>query len=292
MPWRSLGKHFLRRLGHLMSDNKFILAIAAVGGTAGAALYSLHVDHGRIEWSAAIVFSVCGIMAGAIPLFMLAGKDVVSEELKEWEGWQSLIEGSIRPPKPLGLKACGAVCAAVLFCLGVSAAAIYWTPAIAEKSEPKQSARFSLRVTSAYYPHLFQIDQPVAFNIDFVNTGPEVHGTLMASRSYIEIDDSIESQIMAVRAFKDRLSTFSPSAGENTASLQNGFMTAFGQKLSPEDIDNLEHGRRVVIVIGVIKTGGPSGDIQPICQILQPPLPGGLVIFRDCDTRAKRELAS
>jgi len=60
--------------------------------------------------------------------------------------------------------------------------------------------------------------------------------------------------------------------------------SARGQILSPEDYNNLIYGRRVAYLVAELAYQDDAGKhYRHYCQALQPPMPGGVVIWADCN---------
>jgi hypothetical protein len=59
--------------------------------------------------------------------------------------------------------------------------------------------------------------------------------------------------------------------------------------LSPEEVDNLQHGRRVAIAVGEMRYEDDFGSHdKTICFMVQPP-PGTPVVFQSCDGQYNQE---
>lgn len=114
------------------------------------------------------------------------------------------------------------------------------------------------------------VDKPLAFNVCKTNVGT---GTAYAvdNRAMVTIEDdaSEESQQAAVARFKRWFSTGPRSSATDPKGSQ-AFFTAHGPILSPEDRDNLIHGRRTLFVVGAIRFQDDFGTHElHICKFLQ-----------------------
>jgi hypothetical protein len=129
-----------------------------------------------------------------------------------------------------------------------------------------------------------QINEPLAFSVSWTNvgTGPG-WGGLSRLHTFIEPDISGPSEGDAIEKFEKMKSSDPLKCCMTFPKNGNEFATAPGSILSPEDYDNLVFGRRVVYVLAEFVYSDAVGnhDIQ-YCASLQPPQPGGLVIWGSC----------
>jgi hypothetical protein len=104
------------------------------------------------------------------------------------------------------------------------------------------------------------------------------------SHSFIEPNISTTSENDVLERF-EKMKSSEPLKG--SGAMPKGaiqFVSAQGQILSPEDYANLVYGRRVVYVIAELAYKDDSGGhFRRYCQALEPPQPGGIVIWANCD---------
>jgi hypothetical protein len=152
-----------------------------------------------------------------------------------------------------------------------------------------ERAHFAIRPGTALQPIPFIANKNLLLNIYYQNVGTgTAYNFLHAERAYIENDDTIISQRKAVETFRYDLSK--PAATGSTVSKEEkGFITAWGPVLSPEDVDNLQQGRRVAIAVGEMRYEDDFGSHdKTICFMVQPP-PGATVILKNCDGQYDQE---
>lgn len=129
-----------------------------------------------------------------------------------------------------------------------------------------------------------QINDPLSFNVVYGNVGPGVAANVAYRKAaFIEPDMSPTSENDALDRF-EKMKVSEPPAGSVT--LANGdkeWVTAHGPIVSPEDYDNFVYGRRVVYVAVELTYRDDSGThVRHYCGVLQPPEPGGVVIWAYC----------
>lgn len=130
-----------------------------------------------------------------------------------------------------------------------------------------------------------EINQPVGFNVVYTNVGS---GVAVNSRCYkaafVEPDISPSSQADALAQF-EKMKAVEPGFATGTLTKgESGFVSAKGPILSPEDYNNLVFGRRVLYVVVETAYNDDSGQhTRQMCRALQPPQPGGVLIWANCD---------
>ncbi|HXC48268.1 MAG TPA: hypothetical protein VNU20_08235 [Candidatus Sulfotelmatobacter sp.] len=129
-----------------------------------------------------------------------------------------------------------------------------------------------------------QVNQPLNFNVALVNVGPGVAVNIKSSKGiFIEPGVSPLSENDALAQF-EKIKTIERPKGSSVLVKGGGlFVTAEGVVLSPEDYDNLVYGRRVIYMVAEFLYEDDSGShVRRYCGSLQPPLPGGGLIWADC----------
>lgn len=129
MHWSLFRACFIRRCEHVLSDNKFILGVAGVAGAAGATLYSFYRSGHPIDWWTALVMAAWAILSSLILISFLAARDVVAQELRDWNEWKPRIEGSERPRRPSASKPYLAASSLIVFLVVIGWAILRVGPA-------------------------------------------------------------------------------------------------------------------------------------------------------------------
>ncbi|HXF14990.1 MAG TPA: hypothetical protein VN517_17690 [Terriglobales bacterium] len=159
----------------------------------------------------------------------------------------------------------------------------------AYRGERTERAHFAIQASTALQPIPFIADKNLLLDINYHNVGTgTAYNFLHAERAYIENDDSLISQKKAVETFKSDL-TKPTATGTTVSKDEQGFITAWGPMLSPEDVDNLQRGRRVALAVGEMRYEDDFGSHdKTICFMVQPP-PGSPIIFKNCDGQYNQE---
>jgi len=131
-----------------------------------------------------------------------------------------------------------------------------------------------------------QVDMPLSFNLVYLNAGSGTAVNIIGRHhTFIEPNISPTSESDVLAQFK-KLEASEPFKGSFT--LPKGasqFVSARGPILSPEDYGNLVHGRRVAYLIAEFAYKDDSGShYRHFCQALQPPQPGGAIIWANCES--------
>ena len=133
---------------------------------------------------------------------------------------------------------------------------------------------------------VFPIGKPLSYNVndDNVGNGPAIN-VRHYCRTYIEPDQTLTATRDAVSKF-DSWVNLQPSGktGETMSKGEFGFVTCAGDIVTPEDLDNLKFGRRMVYVVGLWKFDDDFGShTHEVCTRLQPPDAGGAFILAGCE---------
>ena len=126
MRWRLFGETLIERGKHLVTDNKFILAIGAVAGAGASGLYTLR--HGHNLAGGAVSLVVGSVMGTLDCLLLVVALDMVSKDRRAWDGWKPVLPESQRPiaPKSLGTYLTAGILMIIFAAIGVGA--VYIAP--------------------------------------------------------------------------------------------------------------------------------------------------------------------
>ena len=156
---------------------------------------------------------------------------------------------------------------------------------ITYRSGLTERVHVSHEIRETYGPNFIPIGEPLAFNIWMETVGNgTAHDIATFSRTFIGNDLSLYSENEVIEQFERWLLTAEvPAMGTTLTPGMKRATTADGAILSPEDHENLKSGRKVVYIMGLIQFRDDFGKrTQRVCQKLQPPETGGIVIFQSC----------
>jgi hypothetical protein len=129
------------------------------------------------------------------------------------------------------------------------------------------------------------VNSPAELNLYYVNvgSGPAANFTGLG-RVYIEPDEALSSTRDAVDKFNQWFNRENPVLSMTTVPPnQLAYFTANGDIVTPDDLDNITHGRRVLYLVGILKFDDDlSSHIHNVCWLLRPPQVGGIIIPELC----------
>jgi hypothetical protein len=129
------------------------------------------------------------------------------------------------------------------------------------------------------------VGSPVRLNVNYKNVGSgPATNTTHAGRIYVEPDDSLASNRDAISKFDAWLKLQSPLTKTTIAKDDTGITTFDGDILTPEDFQNIIHGRRFIYEVGTFWFDDDlGGHYHNFCWILREPREGGTIMFQGCD---------
>ena len=109
------------------------------------------------------------------------------------------------------------------------------------------------------------------------------YNAIFEGRTVLKTDYSPYSEKESIEEFEKWLQARPIEEGSSLPKDNRAWATAKGAILTPEDLNNLASGRRVVYVVGILRFRDDFGKhTLRICRYLQPPEPtrsGGRIVF-------------
>lgn len=119
------------------------------------------------------------------------------------------------------------------------------------------------------------VGEKLSVNIYFKNVSSGMgYNVLFKGYSVLKPDYSPYSEKEAIEEFEKWLRAFPPEEGSSLAKDTYRWASTGGAIVTPEDLNNLSTGRKVMYVVGVVRFQDDVGKhTLRICQYLQPPEP-------------------
>jgi hypothetical protein len=178
-----------------------------------------------------------------------------------------------------------------IFFVALSAIGIVLVVIITHRASQVERVHFAITKMKQTYTPWPVVGEPLAFNIYYKNVGNGMaFDVVFEARAVLKPDYSSFSEQEAIAEFQKWLQERPLKTGLSIPKDLEQWNTASGGILSPEDLNNLLKGRRVMYLVGIIQFRDDFGKhTQQICQFLQPPEVTGsggysvLGIFAQCD---------
>lgn len=140
-------------------------------------------------------------------------------------------------------------------------------------SNPVERVHFAITRYEATYAPWPIVGEPLGFNIYYKNVGNGMaYDAKFQAMAVLESDSSQYSQQRAIAEFEKWLQT-SPKMRSSIPKDKELWNSALGAIMTPEDVNNLLKGRKVMYLVGTIEFRDDFGKhTQRICQLLQPPV--------------------